>query len=164
MKKLLVVAFILPLFIVGCTKMQEKKGNETQTPPSQNDVNNPHSQNPMNNPHSMTTDKSVDNTDMAPESAKDETAEKLSKEAYDFEKMYQKDKSETNKKQLIEKHLAAGNYLMFKANLHPKKKYAPALKHYRRVLELDPANDEAKTNKEQIEMIYESMGRPIPQD
>jgi hypothetical protein len=163
MKKLLLVVLILPLLIWGCTKMQEKKGNETQ-PPVQSDMNNPHSQNPMNNPHSMKSDKDVDNTDMAPENAKDETAEKLSKEAYDFEKIYQKNNSESNKKQLIEKHLAAGNYLMFKANLHPKKKYGPALKHYRRVLELDPGNDEAKTNKEQIEMIYESMGRPIPQD
>jgi len=143
--------------------MQEKKGNETQAP-VQNDIKNPHSQNPMDNPHSMKQDQKVDNTDMAPESAKDETADKLSNEAYDFEKIYMKDKSEANKKQLIEKHLAAGNYLMFKANLHPKKKYAPALKHYRRVLELDPSNDEAKTNKEQIEMIYESMGRPVPQD
>lgn len=163
MKKLLFLVIVLPLFVIGCTKMQEKKGNETQAP-VQNDINNPHSQNPMNNPHSMTQDQKVDNTDMAPESAKDETADKLSKEAYDFEKIYTKDKSEANKKQLIEKHLAAGNYLMFKANLHPKKKYAPALRHYRRVLELDPANDEAKTNKEQIEMIYESMGRPVPQD
>ncbi|MGB9697154.1 MAG: hypothetical protein ACP5P3_02790 [Ignavibacteria bacterium] len=163
MKKLLFVVMILPLFIVGCTKMQEKKGNETQAP-VQNDIKNPHSQNPMDNPHSMTQDTKVDNTDMAPENAKDETADKFSKEAYDFEKTYAKDKSEANKKQLIEKHLAAGNYLMFKANLHPKKKYAPALRHYRRVLELDPSNDEAKTNKEQIEMIYESMGRPVPQD
>jgi hypothetical protein len=51
---------------------------------------------------------------------------------------------------------------MFEANLPSKKKYRPALARYRRVLELDPSNKEAKENKEQIEEIYESMGMPIP--
>jgi hypothetical protein len=53
---------------------------------------------------------------------------------------------------------------MFEANLSPKKKYKPALKHYRRILELDPSNAEAQRNKTQIEEIYTSMGRPIPND
>jgi hypothetical protein len=51
---------------------------------------------------------------------------------------------------------------MFEANLSPKKKYKPALKRYRRVLELDPSNKEAADNKKQIEDIYQSMGMPIP--
>ena len=51
---------------------------------------------------------------------------------------------------------------MFQADLPPKKKYRPALRRYRRVLELDPSNKEAAANKKQIEDIYESMGMPIP--
>ena len=58
--------------------------------------------------------------------------------------------------------MAAGKYLMFEANLSPKKKYGPALKQFKRVLELDPKNQEAMNNKMQIEDIYTSMGRPIP--
>jgi hypothetical protein len=51
---------------------------------------------------------------------------------------------------------------MFDANLSPKKKYRPALQRYRKVLELDPSNKEAKENKQQIEDIYKSMGMPVP--
>ena len=58
--------------------------------------------------------------------------------------------------------MAAANYLMFEANLSPKKKYRPALRRYRRVLELDPKNKEAQVNKKQLEDIYQSMGMPIP--
>jgi hypothetical protein len=58
--------------------------------------------------------------------------------------------------------MAAGNYLMFEAKLSPKKKYGPALKQFKRVLELDPSNQDAMNNKAQIEDIYNSMGRPIP--
>ena len=58
--------------------------------------------------------------------------------------------------------LKAANYLMFDADLPPKDKYKPALQRYRRVLELDPGNQEAMANKQQIEEIYQSMGKPIP--
>lgn len=101
--------------------------------------------------------------DMQTESGKDPKAGEISKAAYDFENNYKKDKSDAVKKQLIEKHMAAGNYLMLEANIPPKEKYSPALKHYKRVLELDPENAEAIRNKKQIEEIYEMMGRPIPQ-
>jgi len=151
---------ILSVFLfAGCTKTEQKKGSgETSQNNTQTDPGN---KGPMTNPHT-TGDKTQDNTDAAPENATDQAADKLSKEAFDFEATYKKDNSEKNKLSLIEKHLNAGNYLMFKANLNPKKKYAPALKHYRRVLELDPKNIEAAQNKKQIEDIYEMMGRPIP--
>ncbi|MBK7159329.1 MAG: hypothetical protein IPH77_12425 [Ignavibacteria bacterium] len=51
---------------------------------------------------------------------------------------------------------------MFEADLPPKEKYKPALQRYRRILELDPCNKEAAANKKQIEEIYQSMGKPIP--
>ncbi len=93
----------------------------------------------------------------------DEKAEQITKEADDADAQYQKTKSASDKKTAIDKQMAAANYLMFEANLSPKKKYRPALKRYRRVLELDPNNKEAQENKQQIEDIYKSMGMEIPE-
>jgi len=44
-----------------------------------------------------------------------------------------------------------------------KKKYPSALRQYRLVATIDPANAEAKQNINLIEGIYNQMGRPIPQ-
>lgn len=158
MKKLLLLTLFVAL-LAGCSKMEEKKSTtENNTmPPVKPGTENPH--------QNMSTEKGEtqgDKTDMATDDAQDQKADELSKGAYDFENNYKKDNS--LKKELIAKHLTAGNYLMFEANLSPKKKYKPALKHFRRVLELDPTNAEALRNKGQIEEIYTSMGRPIPQD
>jgi tetratricopeptide (TPR) repeat protein len=92
----------------------------------------------------------------------DNKADEMMKAADDAETEYIKTKSEADKKICIQKQLDAANYLMFKANLSPKKKYRPALQRYRKVLELDPKNSEALENKKQIEDIYQSMGMPIP--
>lgn len=93
----------------------------------------------------------------------DEKADELIKAADEADSVYSKTKSDADKKICIEKHMAAANYLMFDANLSPKKKYPPALRRYRRVLELDPSNKEAAENKKEIEDIYKSMGMPIPE-
>jgi tetratricopeptide (TPR) repeat protein len=92
----------------------------------------------------------------------DSKADELMKAADDAEAQYNKTKSEADKKTCIQRQMAAANYLMFDANLSPKKKYRPALQRYRKVLELDPSNKEAKENKQQIEDIYKSMGMPVP--
>jgi hypothetical protein len=49
------------------------------------------------------------------------------------------------------------NYMTFSAPVPPAIKYRPALKAYRRVLELEPAHAEAQKNKTQIEEIYKAM-------
>lgn len=46
--------------------------------------------------------------------------------------------------------------------LGPKDKYPKALRVYREVKNVDPANKAAKEKIELIEGIYKSMGRPIP--
>lgn len=92
----------------------------------------------------------------------DVKADEMMKAADDAEAQYMKSKSENDKKTYIEKQLGAANYLMFEANLSPKKKYKPALQRYNKVLEIDPKNNEAMENKKQIEDIYQSMGMPIP--
>ena len=160
MKKLLLLS-IFALLIAGCSKMEEKKpGVDNNKTTTQNQMD-PNAKMPPNHPDiSQNTQGNM--TDAAGDDAQDPKADELSKGAYDFEGSYKKDNN--LKKELIQKHMTAGNYLMFEANLSPKKKYKPALKHYRRVLELDPSNAEAERNKAQIEEIYTSMGRPIPQD
>lgn len=93
----------------------------------------------------------------------DEKVVSLTKEADEADAKFKKTGAAGDKSACIEKQMAAANYLMFEADLPPKDKYKPALQRYRRVLELDPKNDEAITNKKQIEDIYISMGKPIPE-
>ncbi len=93
----------------------------------------------------------------------DEKVVNLTKQADEADAKFRKTGAAGDKAECIEKQMAAANYLMFEADLPPKDKYKPALQRYRRVLELDPKNDEAITNKKQIEDIYISMGKPIPE-
>jgi Flp pilus assembly protein TadD len=157
--RITLILFIALALFSGCSKMEEKKISQTDSKTSPNNMQNPHTQGNMQQQDGQ---MSGDKTDMAPETATDEKADKLIKEANDFEADYKKNNSKENKTSLVDKHMAAGVYLMYQANLNPKKKYGPALKHFKRVLELDPNNKEALNNKMQIEDIYNSMGRPIP--
>lgn len=154
------ILFSSVILLSGCSKMEEKKQNQNETKQPVSNMKNPHSNENMQNDGSQ--NQMSDMTDMAPESAVDEKADKLVEEANDFESTFKNKNSDENRKVLVEKHMAAGVYLMYQANLNPKKKYGPALKHFRRVLELDPKNHEAMQNKAQIEEIYNSMGRDIP--
>ena len=67
------------------------------------------------------------------------------------------------KRARIDAHLKYATYLMYESTLPPKEKYPSALRQYRLVATIDPANDEAKQNINLIESIYNQMGRPIPQ-
>ena len=102
------------------------------------------------------------NSDNTRDTKGDTKAEDMMKAADDAEAKYMKSKSDADKKDYILKQMGAANYLMFEANLSPKKKYKPALARYNKVLEIDPKNAEAMENKKQIEDIYQSMGMPIP--
>jgi hypothetical protein len=59
--------------------------------------------------------------------------------------------------------LTYGNALRDSEKLPFNIKYKAALKMYRQVLELDPQNKETIEKKTEIESIYKSMGRPIPE-
>jgi tetratricopeptide (TPR) repeat protein len=152
---------ILVLFIfAGCAKMEEKKTPPTQNSNGQNQTS-PSGELPPNHPPIGKDNQQQ--TDAQTESGKDEGVAKYKKEAEDADARYEKDKSEANRKAVIEKNLSAGNYMMFEANVPPKEKYRPALKYYRKVLAIDPKNEEAAVNKDKIEEIYTQMGLPIPQ-
>jgi tetratricopeptide (TPR) repeat protein len=61
-------------------------------------------------------------------------------------------------------HLLYGLWLTYSADtVQMSERMGGALRHYRRVLELDPENTRAKVEIDQIEGIYEQMGRPIPE-
>jgi tetratricopeptide (TPR) repeat protein len=146
----IILIFLISIYSFGCSKMQDKKTTEENKPPTQS---TPNSSNSVNK--SQMENKSSGQTD--------EKATELSKTADDAIAKYFADKSEGNKKEVVSKCLAAANYLEFEANIPAREKYRPALKYYRKVLELDPNNSEAEKNKKEIEDIYKQMGMPVPQ-
>ncbi len=156
-------SLIIMFLVSSCTKDVPKEFIDKQNP--QNKQQNRQEQ--PENPHQKMPDDSIhrnisQNEDNKEDLKGDPKAVQMVKEADLAEVQYQKTKSENDKKVCINKQLSAANYLMFEANLSPKKKYKPALQRYRRVLELDPQNSEAMENKKQIEDIYRSMGMPVP--
>jgi tetratricopeptide (TPR) repeat protein len=66
------------------------------------------------------------------------------------------------KQSLITAHLKYGHFFLMNDTLAPKVKYPNALKHYQEVLKLDPNNQDAKDNAQQIVDIYKMMGREVP--
>ena len=139
-----VIALLLSFVLVSCDTMEEKKETSGQTP-----GNTPGN---MDNPHNFSGDETGD-----------ADAERLMKEAIANYDSYKENNSEETKEIAIKKNMEAAMYLMYDAQLPPKDKYKPALKHFRIVLKLDPGNEEAKVNKEKIEEIYEQMGKPVPE-
>lgn len=61
-------------------------------------------------------------------------------------------------------HLLYGLWLTYSADsVQMSERMGGALRHFRRVLELDPGNSRAQAEIDQIEGIYTQMGRPIPE-
>jgi predicted small lipoprotein YifL len=154
---------ILVISVASCTKevppelqnSNKQKSTDQQKMPDDSihrSLKNSTGQNSMNSNESGKGDEGIS----------DKTVLMLLKEADDADSKFKQSKSEKDKEECIEKQMLAANFLMFEAELPPKDKYKPALLRYRRVLELDPKNTEAAANKKQIEDIYESMGKPIP--
>jgi tetratricopeptide (TPR) repeat protein len=159
--KISLLLIIISFLFAGCTKEVPKEMMNQKSPgQNQNQQQTQQQQMPDDDIH---RNLGKNNTQTDTTSTKgDPKAEEMTKAADDADAKFQKSKSDADKKECIQKQLAAANYLMFEANLSPKKKYKPALQRYRRVLELDPGNSEAKENKQQIEDIYQSMGMPVP--
>ncbi|MEO6694078.1 MAG: tetratricopeptide repeat protein [Ignavibacteria bacterium] len=147
--KLFLSVFTFLICLSGCSKMEDKKISEENKMSSKND------------PAVVPQDKTQTENNSGGQS--DEKASEFVKVANDAIEKYSQEKSDINKKEVVATCVSAGNYLMFEANLPAREKYRPALKYYRKALELDPTNIEAMKNKKQIEDIYEQMGMPIPQ-
>lgn len=162
--KIMVVVFSLFL-LSSCTKDVPKELLQDQNSKKQNQQQSNQQQSNQQMPDDSihrNLGRNQNNNEDKSDVKGDAKAEQMIKEADDAEVKYERSKSESDKKTCITKQLSAANYLMFEANLSPKKKYRTALQRYRRVLELDPGNKEAAENKKQIEDIYQSMGMPVP--
>ncbi|MBZ0204348.1 MAG: hypothetical protein K8I03_15140 [Ignavibacteria bacterium] len=156
------IAAILVIFS-SCTKEVPKELLNNQKPQNQQQNQQPNNQqNQMPDDSIHRNLSKTQDQNQSTDTKGDPKADEMMVLADDAEAKYQKSKSEGDKKIYIDKQLSAANYLMFEANLSPKKKYKPALQRYNKVLEIDPKNSEAMENKKQIEDIYQSMGLPIP--
>lgn len=88
---------------------------------------------------------------------------KLQKQQAAAKAAFQKHKTNPKLKQAyVAATVHLGTATMMSPKLDRKVKYRNALRLYREALKVDPNNLEAKNNKELIEDIYRSMGRPIP--
>lgn len=132
--KYLALFLFTAIVLTGCDKMEEPK------PLTESSTTDLHSQ--------------INEEDRSPE---------LQKTADETYSAYTSDKSDSNKETAIKANLEAGIYFMYDAPLPPREKYRPALKFFRRVLDMDPGNKDAIANKDKIEEIYEMMGMEIPE-
>lgn len=64
---------------------------------------------------------------------------------------------------LIATHMTYGIELTYGSLTDQRTRMPEALRHYRRVLELDPENERAMAEIRQIEDIYRSLNREIPE-
>ena len=165
MKKIINLSFltvILVIYFSSCTKEVPKELQNRSTQDNSEKKmpdDSIHRNLKSADPHGTLSEN---NSGTKNESAGDKTIDIILKDADEANARYIKSKSEADKEACIEKQMLAANFLMFEADLPPKEKYKPALVRYRRILEIDPSNKEAAANKKQIEDIYESMGKPIP--
>ncbi|MEX0928750.1 MAG: hypothetical protein WD266_04050 [Balneolales bacterium] len=63
----------------------------------------------------------------------------------------------------IATHMNYALYLTHESDQQMTERMPAALRHFRRVLELDPGNERARAEADQIESIYRSLGRDIPE-
>ena len=73
-------------------------------------------------------------------------------------------KGDAKKVELAAVYAERGYSRMTDATAAPRVKYPAALKDFRRALQLDPKNADAKQSAAMIEAIYQRMGRPVPTD
>ena len=94
---------------------------------------------------------------MAPPTAPLTPTPELDKKVTDAEKG-------SDKKAIAAAYAARGTFRMNDAAAGARVKYRKALADFRKALANDPANAEASTGLKTIEGIYQSLGRPVPQD
>ena len=157
--KALMLAVLSTIIAAGCTKEIPKELLNNQKPQQNQQQQVEKDKMPDDSIH---RNVGKNNTDSQTDTQGDTKAVEMMKAADDAEAKFMSSKSDADKKDYITKQMSAANYLMFEANLSPKKKYKPALQRYNKVLALDPKHAEALENKKQIEDIYQSMGMPIP--
>ncbi len=162
-KVVLVVSLALITLFIACEGNQPKPVNEAdksfdsgQVKPSSSTASGGYGSQPSSSGETATaTDQSA-----APKVPEPEKPAEL----VELEKAYEKNTGdEATKKKLIQATYELGRKIEYDNSLPPFVKYRQALKLFRRTLELDANHKEALAEKEQIESIYRSMNKPIPQ-
>jgi tetratricopeptide (TPR) repeat protein len=105
---------------------------------------------------------------LAADATVEQARKKIADKKYDeaiaqLETAYKSKPSGDVKKALADAYMAKADAFMADQNSPPRVKYPTALRSYREVLKYDSNNQKAKQNIAQIEGIYKSMGRPVPQ-
>lgn len=82
-----------------------------------------------------------------------------------LEKLKAEDTSDTQiRTALRDTHFLYGEWLMYHADsVQMNVRMPTALRHFRRVVQMQPDNEAAQANIQQIESVYRSMDRPIPE-
>lgn len=111
---------------------------------------------PENNPSEMNPQNLADQVEAHNQNDEFEEALELLREA---------DQEEAEVQQMLETvHLNYALHLTHVKGMEDMRKYMPkALKHYRRVLELNSENERAQQEKNQIVEIYQQLGRDVPE-
>jgi len=78
---------------------------------------------------------------------------------------FEKSGDVTDAEKVVKAHVEFGDYMTYESIVSPQQgKYHRALIEYRHAMKLDPHNQKVQDEIIQIEDIYNSMGRPIPDD
>lgn len=113
-------------------------------------------ENPENNPADADPENLAEHVEELNQNDEYEEALGLLREA---------DQDDPQVKEMLETvHLNYALHLTHVKGMEDMREYMPkALQHYRRVLEINPDNEQANQEKDQIVQIYEQLGRDVPE-
>lgn len=136
--------------LIGCAGDAPKTDTKDAEPPKQTDLKPPTAPAPQGTDPG---DSAITADDLKKLQTKQESAVAALKK---------KPGDATLKKAYVTASLDLADKTMKSGALDSTVKYPAALKIYREVLKVDPANAEAKEWIGMIESIYQSMGKPVP--
>lgn len=162
MKKILLpISLAFAMLFVACEGNQPKLVTESDKTADSGQVKPASNDTTQNNAPSTTTPSSNTST---PAANRQVPEPEKPAELVELEKAYEKNpKDEATKKKLVQATYDLGFKIEMDNSLQPFIKYRQALKLFRRALEIDPEHKDSIAQKEQIENIYRSMGRPVPE-
>ncbi|MBI5705859.1 MAG: hypothetical protein HZC36_02595 [Armatimonadetes bacterium] len=136
--------------MIGCSGDEPKADTKATEPPKQTDLKPPSAPAPQGTDPG---DTAITAEDLKKLQTKQESAVAALKK---------KPGDATLKKAYVTASLDLADKTMKSAALESTEKYPAALRIYRDVLKVDPANKEAKEWIGMIESIYQSMGKAVP--
>lgn len=150
----ILAVFLAMMVFAGCNK-QAGDQQQQQQQPQQPMTTTQQDMNQSSAPKQDVTDATMLKLDPGMEVYIDKVKE--ARAAYD------KTPNDMTKATLVKAYNAFGDYMQYQSPVSPRAgKYHRALMEYKHALALDPHNEKATKEATQIENVYRSMGRPIP--